>query len=384
MGEFMNENEMKKTTIVDVINSLLPVIIQIAIFVLIVVIVPKLFVFFLPLILGYIIALISNKFVASLEEKFHIPRKRTSLLIVILVTLILLGIIALIVYLIYSQASKFVADIKSIVDDLNYHINAVEVFINAFLRLLPFDFGKGINLPTLTGNNIMNLLNNFSKPIANYFLMFAKNIPLFIANTIFMILSAYILIIENEKVRAFAKKMVSNSIYEYYVFLKKEILFITNGWLKAQIITLLLVFVILTIGFLIIKVKYAVLLALIIAVIDALPIFGSGLFLWPWMIIDLVNGKFLELFILIIMYVAIQFVRNIVQNKIMSAELGLNPFLALLFLFLGYKLFGIIGFIFAIPLGILLISLYNFGTFNNFINSFKKFFSTLKVYLQQK
>jgi predicted PurR-regulated permease PerM len=136
-------------------------------------------------------------------------------------------------------------------------------------------------------------------------------------------------------------------------------------------------------GMFIMKVKHPVLLALLITVVDALPIFGSGFFLWPWAVYCIIQKEIFNLIVIILVYAAIQFIRSVVQNRIMSSDYGLNAVMTIFILFVGFKLYGFVGLIFAIPVGVLIMSLYKFGIFDNFILSIKKLFLYTKMFLEQ-
>lgn len=380
----MSKNVKKQSIeLKDLFNSFLQIVIHIIIFILILYFLPKLIVFFMPLLFGFFISLISNRLVTALYERFHISRQKSSLAIVILVSIIFFALLFLLGMFLYSKIVNSVSDIKLIISDLNDLSKRIEIIINAFVESLPFENGRKITLPTFTTNNLINLVNNFSKPITNFSINLLKNIPVFLANIIFAILSAYIMIIDNTKLRLIAKNHISKKIYEYYKFLKKQSIYIFNSWFKTQLIVIILVFITLAIGFYVIKVRYFALLAFIIAIVDALPIFGSGLFLWPWMLLDILQGKIFDFIVIVLVYLIIQVIRNIVQNKIMSAELGLNSFTSIIILYLGFKFYGFVGLVFAIPVGIFVVSLYNFGAFDFFIMSLKNFYYLLRKYLQQ-
>lgn len=373
----------KKVTLLDLLNCLVGVGIYIVLFYIILKYLPKLILFFMPLILGLIISIISNRLVTRLEEKFNIPRNRTSIVIVVLVTMIFVGFFIFIGYGVYSQISGSLSSVRSIISEINKTIRIAEEIINNLLVSAPISTNlREISIPKITTDNAIKIINEVSMPFVNYFVSFVKNIPAFIVNIVFTILSAYVLIIDNKTVRKKLKLVFPEKIYDFFKYLQEEVILIFNGWIKAQIIVVGLVFLVLLVGMLIMHVKYPVLFALLIALVDALPIFGSGLFLWPWFVYSLIQKDFFDAFVITLMYIAIQIIRNVIQNKIMSSNFGLNSLGSILILFIGFKLYGFVGLIFAIPIGVLIMSLYNFGLFNNLINLLQKLFLCIKVFLK--
>ena len=108
-------------------------------------------------------------------------------------------------------------------------------------------------------------------------------------------------------------------------------------------------------------------LAELIAFLDFLPLFGTGTALFPWALVKLLSGEWAFAAGLILLYVLTQAVRQIIQPKIVGDSMGLSPFATLFFLYLGFKLRGISGMILAVPIGILAVNLYQFGTFDSLI-----------------
>ena len=99
----------------------------------------------------------------------------------------------------------------------------------------------------------------------------------------------------------------------------------------------------LCIGLTILRVDNAPVIAGIIAVIDIMPVLGTGGVVIPWTLISLVTGDFFRAIGLIIMYVIILVVRNIIEPKIVGSQVGLHPVITLASMFIGLHFFGIIG-----------------------------------------
>ena len=114
-------------------------------------------------------------------------------------------------------------------------------------------------------------------------------------------------------------------------------------WLKAQAILLLLTFAELTAAFLLLRIDYALLLALAIAVIDALPILGTGTVLLPWALYDLLTGAVSRGVGLAVTYAAVTVLRSCIQPKLLGDQLGLHPLAALASIYIGWKAWGVWG-----------------------------------------
>ena len=134
------------------------------------------------------------------------------------------------------------------------------------------------------------------------------------------------------------------------------------------------VFVILFIGFSILDIKYALVAALGTALLDALPFFGSGAVLWPMSVLNFVSGDLKSGFGAIIIYVVIILTRQFIEPKIVSTNIGLNPLLTLISMYLGFRLLSIGGMILGPVTMLFIISLYKAHIFDSSIKLFKKLY----------
>ena len=157
-----------------------------------------------------------------------------------------------------------------------------------------------------------------------------------------------------------------------------------GGYFLAQFKIMFIIAAVLAAGFLILGVNYALLLAVIIAILDFLPILGTGTILIPWAVIRLVAGEYAFGFGLVIIYVLTLVLRQVIQPKIVGDTMGLDPLMTLLFLYLGFKISGIAGMILAVPIGMLFLNLYEFGAFDSFIDSVKTLIHDINAFRKRR
>ncbi len=146
---------------------------------------------------------------------------------------------------------------------------------------------------------------------------------------------------------------------------------IMGGYFKAQMKIMIVVAAIIFIGLLILRVDYLLLLTLVIAVLDFLPVFGSGTILLPWALFEILTGDYHLAVGLLLLYGITQLVRQLIQPKLVGDSIGLNPFLTLFFLFVGFRIRGVLGMILGIPIGMIVIAMYEMGAFDNWIRYVK-------------
>ncbi len=126
------------------------------------------------------------------------------------------------------------------------------------------------------------------------------------------------------------------------------------AYLKTQCILILLITLICTVGFLFVKKEYALLLGIGVAVFDAFPVLGSGLVLVPWAIVCLLKGTYLQMAVLIAMYLLCVLVREGLEPKLLGNRIGIPPLYTLMAVYVGVELFGLLGVILG-PFGLVMI-----------------------------
>ena len=149
------------------------------------------------------------------------------------------------------------------------------------------------------------------------------------------------------------------------MLLKQTTIDVILGYLKAQFKIEIWVYLIITVGFMLLRIRYGYLIAIPIALLDILPVFGTGTVLVPWTLFKLLSGDYIYAFGLIVIWGVSQLVRQIIQPKMIGDSMGMAPIPTLVLLYIGYKLAGVVGMIVAVPLGILVLAMDEAGFFDN-------------------
>ena len=200
----------------------------------------------------------------------------------------------------------------------------------------------------------------------------AKGIPSALVNVVVTILSSYFFIAEQDKIMEFWRKHLPDSIKGYVHYLKTDVKKLIGGYFLAQFRIMFVVAAILIVGFLILGIRYAFLFGVLVAILDFLPLFGTGTILIPWAGFKLLSADYALAAGLSLLYVLTQITRQIIQPKIVGDSMGLPPLWTLVFLYLGFKIHGISGMILAVPIGIFVMNLYQYGAFDRLIESAKE------------
>lgn len=116
-----------------------------------------------------------------------------------------------------------------------------------------------------------------------------------------------------------------------------------GGFMKAQLILMGMTFFQLVVVFILLKIKGAVEIAVITAIIDALPVFGTGIVLLPWAAYCAVSGDMRRGIALMLSWAVVNLIRNCAQAKLLGDQIGLDPIASLLSIYVGFKIWGVGG-----------------------------------------
>ena len=199
----------------------------------------------------------------------------------------------------------------------------------------------------------------------------AKNVAGRVFYLIISVLSAYFFITERESIVKSAKNVVPTNMMEYYQFVASNFKTAVGGYFKAQFKIMIIMVGILFIGLEILSIDYSFLLAIGIAILDFLPFFGTGFVLWPWAIIDFLLGNYYRGIGLGVIYILCQVIKQILQPKLVGDSVGISPLSTLIYMFIGYRVLGVLGMIIGIPIGMILTNFYRVGIFDRLIRGAK-------------
>ena len=366
-------------------KSLVNIILFLAAVLLVCLLLPKLLVFFMPFVVGWIIALIANPLVRFMERRMKIVRKHSSMLIII-------GAIALVVLAGYFAISRIVRELYGFVGILPDLYNSflldlqeTEANLQGLASRFPSNLTESIsNLINSLTNSLGDVIGTIGAPTVAAAGSIARNIPNVLVNIIFAVLSSYFFIAERDKIMQWGREHTPESLRSKWRFIMDNFRKAVGGYFKAQFKIMGVVALILLVGFWILKINYAVLFAILIAILDFLPFLGTGTALIPWAVLKILSGDYEFAVGLIIIYLVSQLVRQLIQPKIVGDTIGLNSLATLFCMFIGYKVGGIIAMIIAVPIGMIIISLYEAGAFDDVIGDVKTLADGLNRYRKEK
>lgn len=333
---------------------------------------PKLIVYFMPFVVAAIIALIANPLVKFLERKVKIVRKAGTAFVIIIV----LGLVVLAGYLIIAKLVTEIAGFLTIAPQMwettSGTLKEITMVFDRFFDRMPVGLQGWMNgLGETFGESMTEWVQNSGTPIAESAGNFAKNLPLVIVSTVMAILASYLFVAEKDYVVRVTQKLLPERLQERWNLVYRTMKDAVGGYFKAQFKIMGVVYVILLIGLAILNIKYAFLIALLIAILDFLPFFGTGAVMWPWALIAFFQNNYKLTIGLVIIWAVSQFVRQLIQPKLVGDSVGLNPLVTLLLIYIGYRIGGVIWMILAVPVGMVIINMCQAGAFDYIFDDMK-------------
>ena len=363
---------MQKSGSTKYVKAVLNLLTAVVLLLLVIFVLPRLLGFFMPFVVGWIIAMIANPLVRFFEQKIKIRRKAGSAIVIVAVLALVVCLGYLVIARLISEGAGFIADLPNIWKGLERDLNQVGANLTDFYARFPLEIRENLSvISERLVQYIGDAINGLSAPTVTAVGNFAKNIPSILIGTIMCLLSSYFFVAEKDNVGKFLRKYLPESFREKWKVLSTSLAGAVGGYFKAQCKIEIWIYLILLIGLWILKVDYALLIALLIAVLDFLPIFGTGAVLWPWAVIELLAGDYRMALSLMIMWGVAQLLRQIIQPKIVGDSIGMPPIPTLFLLFIGYKVGSVIGIILAVPVGIVVVNMYEAGLFETTMDSIR-------------
>lgn len=334
---------------------------------------------FAPFIIAYLISIIANPLADKLQKYLKLPRGITAVLVIVFIVGIAGGIITAVVWRLASEIKSIYQQFPEIYESMVALIESIEESFADVYKALSPDLQKAFD--TVVNNiesGLAGIINDNYRPVMQGAGNVAKSLPSIFISIIVFILALFFTVSNGHNIKDSIVKILPEKMVQGYLAVKKEIRKYLGGYVKAQLIIMAIAFVVILTGLTILKVPHAFLIAMGIALLDALPFFGSGAALLPWSVISFITSDIRMGIGLLIIYLAVVFTRQMVEPKIVSSKIGINPILTLMSMYLGFKIFSIGGMILGPVCLMLVVSLYKAGAFNSIIKCFKKICQLIK------
>lgn len=345
--------------------------------------VPPLFSLFMPFVLALVMAWLLNPLVRWLHRKLKISRKVISLLLIVLVFGVVGGLLFWFIYGIGSEIYSLVSNWDSVRMAITSGLDALGGYFERFFALLPADVAGWLDdlyaqLMVWLKDVVPTLLASVGKRAGNI----AMGLPSGVVAAIVFLMASYFITADYPGIRFWATERMSPGVHSFLSRVRRVAMGAFGGYVKAQLILSLAVFFILLIGFTIIGQGYALLLALLFAVMDFIPIIGSGTVMVPWAVISLVIGDYRKALELMIIWGFICLFRRVAEPKVVGDQTGLSPILSLISIYVGMRLAGVLGMVFGPVVVLILINIWKMDVLSGARRDWKTAVNDIRALLE--
>lgn len=308
----------------------------------------------LPFIIAFLVAWLINPLVQFVGQRMGIKRNLASIIFVTLFYALVGGAL-------YLLGSRIVMLIQGISSDITLFLSEtiypmLQSFLGWMTEITSGGSGKAVarsagegttELVTQAGEVVSGVSQKVISGVSNM----ATSLPGICMNVLLAVIATLSMELDFPRILDFLKKQVPKRWQKTVTEMRSYGLGTLGKFALSYVLILGLTFVELSVGFLLLGIEGAFTIAFIIAILDILPVLGTGTVLLPWTVIAMASGN-LEMGIgVLVLYLVITIVRNIVEPRLVGQQIGLPPVVMLPCMIVGLKFFGIIG-MFGLPFGL--------------------------------
>ncbi len=206
---------------------------------------------------------------------------------------------------------------------------------------------------------LKNLITSLSTYLATALTAFVTKLPDICLFFVVFVIASFYFALDFKNITVTATRLIPSRFRSRASSALSGIKDTLTGYLKAYSVILLVTFAQLFLGFLVLGVNYATTLAMVIALLDMLPVIGTGTVLIPWAVIAMLAGNTPLGIGLLILFGIITVIREVIEPKLIGSSIGMHPLLTLIAMYAGYRLFGLWGILLLPPLVNLAKTLFN-------------------------
>ncbi len=296
----------------------------------------------LPFLFGWSIALMLEPLIKWLNSNLRMPHGLAVLLSILLFVMVVTTIVITVGSVIFVQLMNFYNKIP----EYSNILVGNSQFIIEKVQDIYFKMPEDILITMKEGlNSLIRVASSSITVVLATVLNIITVVPEFFVFIIVTIIAAYFMARDKEKLLAFIRLQVPANWIEKFRIIKQDLNHALLGYIRAQLILMVFTFFVGLIGLTIVGLDFAFLIALTSSVLDALPILGTGAVYVPIIIWHIAKGNLLTALYVGIVYGVVITVRQLMEPKVLSTQIGVHPLATLISMYVGFRLLGFIGLI---------------------------------------
>lgn len=308
-----------------------------------------------PFLIALVIALLINRPVTFMTRKFKFPRWLSVTISLLLLMLIAIGVVTLVVTETVVEIGDLAKTLPGFAAELSGYLQrtisqdflmGIYNQVQWFYTQLDPEFQLKVNT---TLSNGISSITHAAQDLVVRFLDSLKNLLLSLPNmatvSVISLMGAFFISKDFFLWEARFRRILPTGVNSRLDQVFRDLRGALFGFLKAQLTLISLTAAIVIIGLLVLRVEYAITIGLITGLVDLLPYLGTGTVFIPWIVYLFFKGNYSLVIGLSILYAVVLIFRQIIEPKVVAENVGLDPLLTLVALFVGLQLFGFLGLI---------------------------------------
>ncbi len=302
----------------------------------------------LPFLLAYLLALAADPGVKALGRRTRLPRWARSGLCVTGVFLAAGVVLWFFCQVLWGELLRLVGQLPALLHQIQPALDQLRASLEAMARRAPEALSasliRWIGELFAGGAGLLESLYGFLSGLVSGVV---TGVPRLFLSLVTTVIATYMTSAALPQVKAWLRRRLPAAWQEWLCRVRDRSKAVFGGWCKAQAKLILLIFGILSLGLWIMGVEFPLLFGGLIAVLDALPILGTGTVLIPWALISFLQDRSGLGFGLLALYGVASVSRSALEPHLVGKQLGLHPLLSLMAFYMGYRIFGVAGMILA-------------------------------------
>ncbi len=309
-----------------------------------------------PFVIAFIIAYLLRKPIRFLSGKLRLNRK----IVAIVIVLVFYSTIGLLITLLgmkaFSASKTLVLNLPAI-----YSAHFEPMFIGLFNRIeqsiLSMDESLIATLEELSNQFLQSMgqmVSGLSVGVMGIISGLASSLPILFIKLLLMVISTFFIAMDYDRLTGFMLRQLNEKANHIFMQVKEYVGGTLFACIRSYGLIMSITFIELSVGLTLIGIDNSILIALMIAIFDILPVLGTGGIMIPWTVITALQGNYPTALGLLLVYLFVTVVRNILEPKIVGSRIGLHPVVTLASMFVGVQLFGVLG-LFGLPIGLSLL-----------------------------
>lgn len=297
----------------------------------------------IPLIIGLLTAIFLEPFVGFVQKRFKWRRKNAVLTVFVLFLLIVSAVLYWTVTQLIGRIIQFSKMVPDYINSLSDMWEEIQSFFLRSTEEMPVEVISSFETELA---QFLDGIREWVLTIVNYDTVtnLLTGIPSFLVSFIVFLIALFLFMLELLNLREMLFKRLKESTAEKVRFMAARLNNVIFGFLKAQFLVSVIIFIVSLIALLFIAPEYAIVMSLVIWIIDFIPILGSIIVLTPWFIYQFIIGDVYQGTQLAILALVLLIIRRTVEPKVMGTQIGLSPLATLIAMYIGLQLFGVLGF----------------------------------------